>query len=595
LAFFRGIQESTALFEPTTSCSPYSIIGFEVMHSVSRHSAKLLVSHWLSEESSYNLPGYDLESSKTVLVIRMKTPGVLAGVPFVNALAEHLGCAIEWHVKEGEVLPHESLKVASMTGATADLVHSELLIKNILSRASSIATFASRLKRSLADFSWKGELVSPFTHTPGFALVEEYAMFVAGVPSSRNLSSVLLPMSHIEAAGGVANAISAIKTKAGKNTHVTVECGSLNEAKAAAEAGASSVRFEGLTMKELGSFSAALKSVYSSLIIEASENFDETTLHQFLVPDIDCLTTGKMFNGYPILDFILNYETGSSAFNTPLHVGSHKRTISNSRQICTGHLMKLILVPDRLYLLSDVCVLATAESEQTPADNGNSNVGEESGTVDTEQIKRLKSEPESAKSGREPIKQHNLDSEKNKLATSGTIRTSDKLNGNLVSPAPANAVNRKHLQQKSDQNRGQRFDINRHYPNPGNRRSQLHDRNDNRTHTNNSGLLSSRPAGGIITRTLQSPQQQAASTFLHQARMMALLSSRQSGVRVGPQSPHQCGLIGSGPTSGQQWSIMGGPPRAPQFGGGGGICCRNCGMLSAPGVPYCRSCRAPIR
>lgn len=41
--------------------------------------------------------------------------------------------------------------------------------------------------------------------------------------------------------------------------------------------------------------------------------------------------------------------------------------------------MKLTLVPDRLYLLSDVCVLATAESEQTPADNGNSNVGEESG------------------------------------------------------------------------------------------------------------------------------------------------------------------------------------------------------------------------
>ncbi|KAL5108870.1 hypothetical protein TcWFU_004665 [Taenia crassiceps] len=114
------------------------------MHSVSRHSAKLLVSSWLSEESSYNLPGYDLESSKTVLVITMKTPGVLAGVPFVDALAEHLGCTIEWHVKEGEPLPHGSVRVASMMGATADLVHSELLVKNVLSRASSIATFSSR-------------------------------------------------------------------------------------------------------------------------------------------------------------------------------------------------------------------------------------------------------------------------------------------------------------------------------------------------------------------------------------------------------------------------------------------------------------------
>lgn len=50
---------------------------FGAMHSVSRRSAKLLVSSWLSEESSYNLPGYDLESSKTVLVIAMKAPGSL--------------------------------------------------------------------------------------------------------------------------------------------------------------------------------------------------------------------------------------------------------------------------------------------------------------------------------------------------------------------------------------------------------------------------------------------------------------------------------------------------------------------------------------
>ncbi|CDI98448.1 quinolinate phosphoribosyltransferase [Echinococcus multilocularis] len=536
------------------------------MHSVSRRSAKLLVSSWLSEESSYSLPGYDLESSKTVLVITMKTSGVLAGVPFLDALAEHLGCAIEWHVKEGEMLPNGSVRVASMTGATADLVHSELLIKNILSRASGIATFASRLKRLLADFSWGGELVSPFTHTPGFALVEEYAMFVAGVPSSRNLSSVLLPMSHVEAAGGVVNAISAIKAKAGKNTHITVECGSLDEAKAAAEAGASSVRFESLTVKELGSFSAALKSVYSSLIIEASGNFDETTLRQFLVPNVDALTTRKMFSGYPVLDFILSYETGSLTPSTSLHVGSQKRTI------------------------------ATAESEQTPADNGNSNVGEEFGDVDVERIKRFKSEPDSSKRNVGPAKQHNPNSDKSKYTTPGAVKTNERLDGDLVTPAPANTINRKHLQQKSDQNRSQRFDINRHHPNPGNRRLQPHDRNDNRMHNNNnSGLLSSRPTGGIITRNLQSPQQQAANTFLHQARMMAFLSSRQPGVRVGPQPPHQCGLIGSGPTSGQQWSIMGGPPRPPQCCGSGGICCRNCGMQNPPGVPYCRSCRVPIR
>uniref|UniRef100_A0A5K3F1F3 Nicotinate-nucleotide pyrophosphorylase [carboxylating] n=1 Tax=Mesocestoides corti TaxID=53468 RepID=A0A5K3F1F3_MESCO len=281
------------------------------MHTVSRHSAKNLVCSWLSEESAYNLPAYDIESSVTALVVSMKTSGVLAGVPFVDALIEHLGCTVEWHVKEGDLLPQGPTKVASITGATADLIHGELLIKNILSRASSIATFASRLKKLLSDFSWKGELVSPFTHTPGFALVEEYAIFVAGLPSSRNLSSVLLPLSHIEAAGGVKEAIAAIKSKAGKNTQVTVECNNLQGAKSAAEAGATCLRFEGITAKDLGNFASQLKSSHPSVLIEASGNFDETTLRQFTLPNVDSLTSRKLYNGYPVLDFTVNYETAN--------------------------------------------------------------------------------------------------------------------------------------------------------------------------------------------------------------------------------------------------------------------------------------------
>ena len=74
----------------------------------------------------------------------MFIPGVLAGVPFVEALADNLDLTIEWHVKEGEMLPQGNLKVATITGATGDLVRGELLIKNLLSRASSIATFAKR-------------------------------------------------------------------------------------------------------------------------------------------------------------------------------------------------------------------------------------------------------------------------------------------------------------------------------------------------------------------------------------------------------------------------------------------------------------------
>ena len=166
----------------------------------------------------------------------------------------------------------------------------------------------------------------------------------------------------------------------------------------------------------------------------------------------------------------------------------------------------------------------------------------------------------------------------------------------------------------------QHQNINRQHPNQGARRPLPYDRNDNVSiafhsnivsnltsivygilfvpqHHNNTGILIMRPTSGVFPRSPQSsPQQQAANAFLHQARMVAIFS-RQPGVRGGPPAPplppglsHQRGLIGSGPSPSHQWSIMGGPPRPPQHSGG----CRNCGMHNAPGMPYCRNCRAPI-
>lgn len=277
----------------------------------------------MSEESTNNFPAYGIDSSQNALVVSMVGTGVLAGVPFVDALVEHMDCYIEWHVKEGETLSSGENKIATITGTPADLVHGELLTKNLLSRASSIATFASRyvfklifqkydrLKKLLKEFSWKGELVSPFTHTPGFTLVEENAVFVAGIPSSRNPSSVLLPQSHIKAVGSVKEAISAIKLKTGKNTQVTVECSAFQEAKDAAEAGATCVRFDSITAKDLGSFSNQLKSISSCLLVEASANFDETTIRQYALPNVDSITTKKLFNGYPPLEFKVNFEASA--------------------------------------------------------------------------------------------------------------------------------------------------------------------------------------------------------------------------------------------------------------------------------------------
>lgn len=106
-----------------------------------------------------------------------------------------------------------------------------------------------RFKDLLSKLSWKGELVSPFVNTPGFALVEENAVFAAGVPSSRKSSSFVLPSCHVIAAGGICKAINSIKTRAGSNTSITLECNNYELALAAAKNGANCIRFIDLNAK----------------------------------------------------------------------------------------------------------------------------------------------------------------------------------------------------------------------------------------------------------------------------------------------------------------------------------------------------------
>ncbi|KAM3179914.1 hypothetical protein ACTXT7_017346, partial [Hymenolepis weldensis] len=274
----------------------------------SRYLAKSLLSTWLLEETSGNLSAYELQDPNTVLNISLKSIGILAGVPHVEAVAEHYDCSVEWHLTEGTTTITENQKVATIYGAPSDLVRCELLVKTILSRASSIATYAKRFKDLLSKLSWNGELVSPFVNTPGFALVEENAVFAAGVPSSRKPSSFVLPSCHVIAAGGICKAINSIKTRAGSNTSITLECNNYELALAGATNGANCIRFIDVNAKDLEKYSKLLKAAKSSVIIEASADLNESNLKEFALPNVDVLTTPKLFNGYPPIDVVLRYE-----------------------------------------------------------------------------------------------------------------------------------------------------------------------------------------------------------------------------------------------------------------------------------------------
>lgn len=197
---------------------------------------------WLKEDSpNFDLQGVVAGDTEIVAKIFCKSPGVLAGVPFVNAVLREVDCSPNWFCMEGEVLDTSRgpIEVAYVGGKGQHVLLAERVILNILARCSGVATKARRVKRKLTQLGWDGSLAGSRKTTPGFRLVEKYGLLIGGADPHRfDLSSmVMLKDNHVTICGSMKSAIKRVRNVTGFSTKVEVESRSLQEAFEAANAG----------------------------------------------------------------------------------------------------------------------------------------------------------------------------------------------------------------------------------------------------------------------------------------------------------------------------------------------------------------------
>lgn len=106
-------------------------------------------------------------------------------------------------------LPHAGPGAITLTaivkGPARCLLLGERSALNCLARASGIATRCSQLQAAAAERGWHGEVAGTRKTTPGFRLVEKYAMLVGSVSMHRqDLSGmVMLKDNHVWASGSI--------------------------------------------------------------------------------------------------------------------------------------------------------------------------------------------------------------------------------------------------------------------------------------------------------------------------------------------------------------------------------------------------------
>src|SRR2546423_12122810 len=63
------------------------------------------IRQWLDEDTpSFDYGGFVVGSEPRTAVLLCKSPGILAGVPFIDEVFRQLDCTVTWHYREGERL-----------------------------------------------------------------------------------------------------------------------------------------------------------------------------------------------------------------------------------------------------------------------------------------------------------------------------------------------------------------------------------------------------------------------------------------------------------------------------------------------------------
>lgn len=163
------------------------------------------VQAWLKEDiPSFDYGGFVVGDKQERAVLLCKSKGVLAGVPFFNAIFAQVSCTVHWYCDEGTTL-QPVCRVATVKGKACNILQGERTALNCMARASGVASFAKRLSSMAKQYHWQGQIAGTRKTTPGFRVVEKYALIVGGVSTHRyDLSSmIMLKDNHIWSAGSI--------------------------------------------------------------------------------------------------------------------------------------------------------------------------------------------------------------------------------------------------------------------------------------------------------------------------------------------------------------------------------------------------------
>ncbi len=229
-----------------------------------------------------------------------KADGVLCGLPIAMRVFTLLDDTFTYtaYKNDGDEVKAGDL-IVEFNGKTACLLKGERTALNIIQHMSGIATATNKAVKLCEGTN--ASVTDTRKTLPGLRALQKYAVVCGGGKNHRyNLSDgAMLKDNHIDAGGGITNAVKILRSKLGHMVKIEVETRNLDEVKEAVEAGADIIMLDNMNndqMKECVEF------INGRAKTEASGNITLQNIADVAKTGVDIISLGALTHSVKAFD-----------------------------------------------------------------------------------------------------------------------------------------------------------------------------------------------------------------------------------------------------------------------------------------------------
>ncbi len=258
--------------------------------------------NYIDVSSDYLIP----EDQRNDAYFVAKDDGVLCGLSIAMRVFEIMDDGFSYDAKksDGDIV-HKGDIIVEFSGNTRAMLKAERTSLNIIQHMSGIASI-TRKAMDLCEGT-NATVADTRKTLPGLRSIQKYAVVCGGGKNHRyNLSdAAMLKDNHIDASGGIMQAVEALRSKVGHMTKIEVETRNMEEVAEAVKAGADVIMLDNMSNEEM---KEAVSYIAGRAITEASGNVTLSNIAEVAKTGVDIISLGMITHSVKAFDISMKMK-----------------------------------------------------------------------------------------------------------------------------------------------------------------------------------------------------------------------------------------------------------------------------------------------